>query len=59
VAPCGMILARETFYGAESIPSVVVSAIVDFFRALIMFWLAGNDQEDVSHSWQYAQPHLL
>ena len=25
VAPCGMILARETFYGAEAVSSVVVS----------------------------------
>jgi len=25
VAPCGIILARETFYGAEAVPTVVVS----------------------------------
>jgi hypothetical protein len=25
VAPCGMIMARETFYGAEAVPTVVVS----------------------------------
>lgn len=27
VAPCGMILARETFYGAEAVSSVVVSPL--------------------------------
>lgn len=27
VAPCGMIIARETFYGAEGITSVVVSLL--------------------------------
>jgi hypothetical protein len=26
VAPCGMIMARETFFGAEAVSSVVVSA---------------------------------
>ena len=28
VAPCGMILARETFYGAEAVSSVVVSFLM-------------------------------
>lgn len=28
VAPCGMIIARETFYFAEAIPSVVVSKVL-------------------------------
>jgi hypothetical protein len=29
VAPCSMIMARETFYGAEAIPSVVVCLALD------------------------------
>lgn len=32
VAPCGMIIARETFYHAESITAVVVRAIYDNYR---------------------------
>jgi hypothetical protein len=36
VAPCGIILARETFYGAESIPSVVVSILICSFFCSLM-----------------------
>lgn len=28
VAPCGMIIARETFYGAEAVSTVVVSQVL-------------------------------
>jgi hypothetical protein len=31
VAPCGVILARETFYNAEAIGSVIVSESCSFF----------------------------
>lgn len=31
VAPCGMIIARETFYGAEGIGSVIVGLIYLYF----------------------------
>ena len=35
VAPCGMIIARETFYHAESITAVVVRAIYSSLSTLI------------------------
>jgi hypothetical protein len=28
VAPCGMIIARETFYGAEGVASVIMSTFI-------------------------------
>jgi hypothetical protein len=43
VAPCGMIIARETFYGAEGVGSVIVNkfiSIIDFLTHLG----TGNDQ---------------
>jgi hypothetical protein len=36
VAPCGMIIARETFYGAEGIGSVIVGVnVLSSFKILI------------------------
>jgi hypothetical protein len=35
VAPCGIIIAWETFYGAEGVGSVVVSKIVDGLNVVV------------------------
>ena len=32
VAPCGMIIARETFYGAEGVGSVIISGPLSYIR---------------------------
>lgn len=37
VAPCGMIFARETFYGAEGVASVVVSTFIRRFQVLCCY----------------------
>jgi hypothetical protein len=58
VAPCGMILARETFYGAEAVSTVVVSDLSWSFPALTLFG-QGNDQANVPHSGSHAEPHLF
>jgi hypothetical protein len=42
VAPCGMIIAQETFYGAEGVGSVIVSKIVSI--EFITHLGTGNDQ---------------
>jgi hypothetical protein len=34
VAPCGIIIARETFYGAEGVGSVIVSKIISIVEFL-------------------------
>jgi len=52
VAPCGIILARETFYGAEAISSCVVC---DFPLFCILFntstTLIGVYQKDIPDKW--------
>ena len=35
VAPCGMIIARETFYGAEAVSTVVVSWVLLCFLSIL------------------------
>lgn len=43
VAPCGMIIARETFYGAEGVGSVIVSKVISIIDFLTHLG-TGNDQ---------------
>jgi len=55
-----MIIARETFYFAEAIPSVVVSRPLLTTNKLLLTVVlhAGNDQEDLP--WRiHAQSHYL
>jgi hypothetical protein len=47
VAPCGMILARETFFGAEAVSSVVVSIVLVWFYLQIL----KNHQEMVKRTF--------
>jgi len=35
VAPCGMIIARETFYGAEAVSTVVVSCFLYYLQLML------------------------
>jgi CxC6 like cysteine cluster associated with KDZ transposases len=44
VAPCGMIVARETFYGAEGVGSVIVSEVISGVVEWLTHSVAGNDQ---------------
>ena len=43
VAPCGINIAQETFYGAEGVGSVIVSISIILIYALI-YLQTGNDQ---------------
>ena len=36
VAPCGMIIAHETFYGAEAVTSVIVSTHFFYFFGTLL-----------------------
>lgn len=55
VAPCGVIIARETFYNAEAIPSVVVGHA--FFSAPLCTDLyPGNDQASIPRL-EATRPH--
>lgn len=53
ICPCGIILARETFYGAESVSSAAVKLHFYLFIPSDSF-IAGNDQAHISHPWPYA-----
>jgi hypothetical protein len=58
VCPCGIILARETFYGAEGVASVVVSAYCARKGTTANRSYLGNDQENLS--WRHqARPYLF
>ena len=50
VAPCGMIIARETFYHAEALYSVIVSQCPSPFMANDAHDVLGNDQTDLPSS---------
>lgn len=60
VAPCGIILARETFYGAEAISSCVVC---DFTLIHILFdtptTFTGVYQKNIPDKWSTPQPHFF
>jgi hypothetical protein len=64
VAPCGVILARETFYGAEAISSCVVSkrqhvCYVVYHIDGTMPWPTGIHQAHILNQRSNARPHLL
>jgi hypothetical protein len=66
VAPCGMIMARETFYHAEAIYSVIVSPssseFVFYFLKIQLEWCflpTGDDQANLPYSWHKARSHFL
>ena len=44
VAPCGMIIARETFYGAEGVGSVIVRKIVNIIIDFLTHLGTGDDK---------------
>lgn len=50
VAPCGEIIARETFFGAEAVSSVIVSALLTYlFNPLTVCVHKGNDYLHLPH----------
>jgi hypothetical protein len=62
VAPCGVILARETFYGAEGISSFstcAVGLVVPVSFMTLTVYLKGIYQAYLSHPWANARPYLL
>jgi len=61
VAPCGIILARETFYGAEGISTCAVSLVfpVSFKSLIILSFFKGIYQAHLSNPWANARSHLL
>jgi hypothetical protein len=58
VCPCGIILARETFYGTEGVASVVVCAICIPEAAAVNVPQPGNDQAYISRRYQTG-PHIF
>jgi hypothetical protein len=59
VAPCGDIIARETFFGAEAVSSVVVSDASGVHKAVHLHGSLGNDHSDLPNQRSHAQPHFL
>jgi hypothetical protein len=64
VAPCGMILARETFYGAEAIGTCAVRSAsadsvevsINIFRNVVT---PGIHQANLSNQWTDAKSHFF
>jgi hypothetical protein len=59
VAPCGVILARETFYGAEGISTCAVSLVVPVSFEILTIFLEGIYQMHLSNPWANARSYLL
>jgi hypothetical protein len=64
VAPCGMIIARETFFHAEAIYSVIVSLFKFFFvdfstRDLMESHCTGDDQANLPYTGYKARSHFF
>ena len=59
VAPCGDIITREMFFGAEAVSSVVVSDASGVHKAVHLHGSLGNDHSDLPNQQSHAQPHFL
>ena len=61
VAPCGIIVARETFYHAEALYSVIV-CIYQIFSFKFLFgsrYSLGNDKTNLPAAGNHARTHIL
>lgn len=61
VAPCGIIVARETFYHAEALYSVIVR-IYQIFSFKFLFgsrYSLGNDKTNLLAAGNHARTHIL
>lgn len=63
VCPCGIIIGRETFFGAEAVSIVIVSdlscLVVENSRAPTQHRESGVNQANLQYQWLETRSHLL